>query len=205
MGGTGSGRWAYHDKKRTVEECWAIGISEIARGVDLSKPGSTCQALRPTTPTTGKSMCPLRITPQIGEDCGPFLRFSYTIDGKWGIEHRVDEVVRLQTTRPNFGGVRWWLSCPRMVGGKECGRRAGKLYRAPGTPNFACRRCLDLTYESCQKSHRYDGLFAVMAAETPGLTPEIIKAAFVPPASIRAHNKSIDQRLLRAFEEVFLK
>jgi len=31
----GSGRWTYYDKKRTVDECWAMSISEVARVVDL--------------------------------------------------------------------------------------------------------------------------------------------------------------------------
>jgi hypothetical protein len=54
MGGTGSGRWTYYDKKRTVEECWAMSISEVDRVVDFSKPGSISHLLRPTIPKTGK-------------------------------------------------------------------------------------------------------------------------------------------------------
>jgi hypothetical protein len=50
MGGTGSGRWTYHEKQRTVEECWAMSISEVDRVVDFSKPGSISHLLRPTLP-----------------------------------------------------------------------------------------------------------------------------------------------------------
>jgi hypothetical protein len=40
----------------------------------------------------------------------------------------VDYKIRLETTRPNFGGLRWWFMCPlvRRDGGPP--RRAAKLY-----------------------------------------------------------------------------
>jgi hypothetical protein len=204
MGGTGSGRWTYHGKKRTVEECWVIDISGVARVIDLSKPGSTSYPLRPTMPTTGKRMSPIRCTPKLGADGTPLLRFSYAVGGRWGFEQRVEEVVRLQTTQPNFGGVRWWFSCPRMVKGKECGRRVGKLYRPPGGRRFACRRCLDLTYESCQKSHRYDGLFAMVAGEASGETYEAVKQAFsYQMKEVRRRRATPSPKLLDAFEKMF--
>ena len=158
MGGTGSGRWTFHDKKQTVEECWAMSISEVARLVDLRDPGPMSKALRPIRPATGKGMSPVRCTPKVGNDGKPLLGLSYTVKNRQSLEYWVEEVIRLQCTRPNFGGERWWFACPRMVDGEECGRRVGKLYRPPEGRYFACRHCLHLTYESCQKSHRYGGL-----------------------------------------------
>ena len=46
MGGTGSGRWTYHEKRRTVEECWAMSISEVERVLDFSTPGSISHVFR---------------------------------------------------------------------------------------------------------------------------------------------------------------
>ena len=54
MGGTGSGRWTYHDKRRTVEECWAMSISEVGRVLDFSKPGSISHLFRPTDTEDGQ-------------------------------------------------------------------------------------------------------------------------------------------------------
>ena len=133
MGGTGSGRWTYHNRKRTVEECWAMSIFEVDRVLDFSKPGSFSHLFRPTIPKTGKRMSPVRCMSKLGDDGKPLLGLSYTVKDKQGLEHRVEEVLRLQTTRPTFGGVRWWFSCPRMLDGEECGRRVGKLYRPPGS------------------------------------------------------------------------
>ena len=58
MGGTGSGHWSYHDKKRTVEERWAMSISDMDRFVDLRNFGSASRTLRPIKPGTGKRMSP---------------------------------------------------------------------------------------------------------------------------------------------------
>jgi len=204
MGGTGSGRWTYHEKRRTVEECWAMSISEVDRVVDFSKPGSISHLFRPTIPKTGKRMPPVRIKSKVGGDGKPLLELSYTVKDRWSVEDRVEEGVRLKTTQPNFGRVRWWFSCPRVVDGRECGRRVGKLYRPPGGRYFACRRCLDLTYVSCQNSHRYDGLFALMAGEASGESFESVKWAFSYRArEARRRRAESSPTLLEAFEEVF--
>ncbi len=204
MGGTGSGRWTYYDKKRTVEECWTISISEVAQVIDLRDPGPASNALRPTRSATGKGVSTVRCTPRVGNDGKPLLGLSYTVKDRWSVEDSVEEVVSLQTTQPNFGGVRWWFSCPRVVDGRECGRRVGKLYRPPGGRYFACRRCLDLTYVSCQKSHRYDGLFALMAGEASGESFESVKWAFSYRArEARRRRAEPSPTLLEAFEEVF--
>ena len=204
MGGTASGRWTYYDKKRTVEECWTISISEVAQVVDLRDPGPASNALRLTRSATGKGVSTVRCTPRVGNDGKPLLGLSYTVKDRQGLEHLLEEVLRLQTTRPTFGGVRWWFSCPRVVDGEECGRRVGKLYRPPGGRYFACRHCLELTYESCQKSHRYDGLFALVAGGTSGESFEALKRAFSLRANeARRRRAQSSPTLLEAFEEVF--
>ncbi len=178
MGGSGSGRWTYHDKKRTVEECWAIDVSDVARVVDVFFPFAGLIDRKDAEVGSGFEASTVRCVLEVGDDGTPLLRLSYELGDKWGIEHWFEQVLRLQTTRPNFGGVRWWFSCPRTVDGEECGRRVGKLYLPPGGRYFACRCCLDLTYESCQKSHRHDGLFAPMAGETSGEAFEAVKGIF---------------------------
>ncbi len=203
MGGTGSGRWTYHDKKRTVEECWTIDVSDVARVVNPSKPGPTSGSLRPIKPATGRKMPPVRCAIEVGDDGTPRLGLSYTASDRWGLGHRVEESIRLQTTRPNFGGVRWWFSCPRTVNGEECGRRVGKLYRPPESQHFACRHCLDLTYVSCQKSHRYDGLVAQVAGEGSGERFEAVKWAFSYQSKEgRRRRAGPSPNLLDAFDEM---
>ncbi len=204
MGGTGSGRWTYHDKKTTVEECWAIDVSDVARVVDPSKTGLTSGSLWPIKPASGKGMSPVRCVLEVGDGDTLLLRLSYEIGDKGGIEHWVEQVLRLQTTRLNFGGVRWWFSCPHTVDGEMCGRRVGKLYRPPGSRYFACRQCLDLTYERCQKSHRHDRLFALVAGEASGEAFEAMKRAFsYQTEEARRRREGSSPNLLDAFEELF--
>ena len=66
--------------------------------------------------------------------------------------------IRLQTTRPHLGGVRWWFTCPLIVDGIACERRVAKLHLPPGSRHFGCRTCHDLTYRSCQQAHQAERL-----------------------------------------------
>jgi hypothetical protein len=73
--------------------------------------------------------------------------------------------VGLTTTRPHFGGRRWWFVCPLGVDGRPCGRRVGKLYLPPAGRYFGCRHCHGLTYTSCQDRRRFDSLYRRLARE----------------------------------------
>jgi hypothetical protein len=135
-------------------------------------------------------MSPIRCVLEASDDGTPLLGLSYSIPSKWRFNYRIEEVIHLQSTHPHFGGVRWWFSCPRKVNGKkQCGRRVAMLYRGPGRLRFACRHCLDLTYESCQKAHRYDALFARTAKNMRGLTPDVLRSALTPPREAGKHQK----------------
>jgi hypothetical protein len=71
------------------------------------------------------------------------------------MEYRVE----LTRTPCAYGGGRYWFLCPLTKDGVYCGNRVGKLYLPRRGRFFGCRECYDLTYESCQKSHRYDHVF----------------------------------------------
>jgi hypothetical protein len=75
----------------------------------------------------------------------------------------VEEHVRLETTPLNRGALRWWGRCPLGVDGVLCGRRAAKFYLPPGSRYFGCRHCHNLTYSSCQDSHKFDRLYRLVA------------------------------------------
>jgi hypothetical protein len=57
--------------------------------------------------------------------------------------------VPIQRTKCHLGGERPWFNCTVSTGGKLCGRRVAKLYRAGHL--FACRHCLGLVYASQQE------------------------------------------------------
>jgi hypothetical protein len=49
--------------------------------------------------------------------------------------------------------------CPAVKDGVYCGGRVTKLFLPPGSAVFGYRDCYDLTYQSCQESHKYDKVF----------------------------------------------
>jgi len=82
--------------------------------------------------------------------------------------------ISVTTTRLPWGGVRWWFICPMNWGGRACLRRVGKLYLPPGLRYFGCRHCFELTYRSCQESHKHDAFFAELARDM-GVSPREAK------------------------------
>ena len=85
--------------------------------------------------------------------------------------------VAVATTRPHFGGLRWWLICP------QCGRRCGKLYLPSGARRFACRLCHNLTYTSSQE---HDKRLDVFKRASPEALEAIIRAALAGSGSLRS-------------------
>ena len=99
-----------------------------------------------------------------------YVRLSYTVTPQGGEPQHYDYQVRLVTTQPHFGGLRWWFMCPLRVNGHACGRRVSKLYLPPGGHYFGCRHCYRLTYTSSQDSRKPDHLARLL-----GVDPEVIR------------------------------
>ncbi len=173
MGGYGSGRRYWHTKKTTVEECRWIDVSRWSREGIIAPRVYQMGSWRWSDAHTGEERA------SIGYEVDttgtvPWVRLFYTITRGRDKREEVDYKVCLQTTKPYFGGVRWWFTCPLTSGGRYCGRRVSKLYLPPGGTYFGCRHCYDLTYTSCQESHKFDRVYALLAAgmmdEYPGIT-----------------------------------
>jgi len=81
------------------------------------------------------------------------IRFKYTTTIR-DTGEKIDRNyrVRLEPTKCNYGGQRWWFIC------NYCQRRVGVLYI--GDSDFACRHCYNLTYES--RNEPRGGFFGVM-------------------------------------------
>ena len=80
----------------------------------------------------------------------------------------IENNIQLTQGPVGFGCIRYYFLCP------NCGRRYSKLYLPPGATRFACRKCYDLTYTSCQESHKFDGLFRDIGNDV-GMSPEEVK------------------------------
>ncbi len=145
MGGRESGRWRWHSKKGTVEDCCCLDIKRMVETDvivwDIWHSGTwrwSDSRTGETVSTVGFEVDTLR------NSSFSWLRLHYKINRT---EEVVDYRIRLQTTPPHYGGLRWWFTCPIL----GCGRRIAKLYLPPGGRYFGCRHCYQLTYKSAQE------------------------------------------------------
>ncbi len=135
--------------RATVEECLTLDTSWLNRHEYF------CDYKRGTVSWTngcGETFSSIAIEVS-KESYGGFVRLQYTTghsasNSKQAMDYRI----RLEETRCQYGGVRYWFLCPLTVKGKFCGKRVGKIYLPPGGAYFGCRHCYDLTYR-CQKEH----------------------------------------------------
>lgn len=145
MGGFGSGRWPRRARKTTAEETLAFGIGDLPHLLVRGLAGVfTWSAGDQEIFQIGYQM--------LGAEPWLVLDLHYQAG-----TCAVHLPLRIQATRPHFGGSRNWLTCP------DCKRRVGKLYLPPNQNRFACRHCYKLSYRSCQDAHKRERLSKALA------------------------------------------
>jgi len=174
MGGYGSSRWTNYQKKRTVEECNTLSVSDFSIpgvGRITWRDGFSCRYL-----------VSFRRDPQWSPLKTPILHISYCFQRR-SIKLRVP----FQSTRLHAGGLRWWFLCP------ACGRRVGKLHRPSDGQDFRCRHCLSLSYRSRQE---YDKRVAFYRKHPESIKAELARATLtgevLSPLKILLMVKAID-------------
>jgi hypothetical protein len=140
----GGPRW---NKKLTVDDALSLDINKLVQD-GLIVHTHAMGLLRWTNTRTREERASMGfVLEPRGE--GLIFRIRYTITKREDYKEDFDYPIKLQTTRPQYGGRRWWFTCHLVVNGRYCGRRVGKLYLPPGAKYFGCRHCYDLTYQSC--------------------------------------------------------
>lgn len=156
MGGWGSGNYRFN-KKAIVEDAWCLTVRDLNKGL---YPGACGTLTWMQGDFRGASMH-VSVT-------GDHESLTVTLGYAWGNEE-VEIPIRMDSTPTQFGGKRWWFICPLAVNGKACDRRVRKLYVPSGAKYFGCRKCHDLTYQSCQEAHQAARMFRDWAAEDPSI------------------------------------
>ena len=169
MGGQGSG-WQ-GTKSATVEDSLALSVSALFRKRALVAGARTAGSWGWTYEGDNEPHATISYEADLRNQDAAWLRLDYRANGE-----PVDYRIRLDTTRPNYGGLRWWFICPlvRQDGGPP--RRVAKLYLPPGGRYFGSREGYGLTYTSCQESGKLRGLYRRLAADM-GTDEETIRAA----------------------------
>jgi len=114
MGGIGSGEWWRWNAKKTTDDFLALDVSKLSRDGVLSS--GACGVLEWTN--TNSASVSYKVLDE-GEDLLS-LQLRYHIDDS---HDTICLPILLQTTRPNFGGKRWWFTCPLITHGMEWNRR----------------------------------------------------------------------------------
>lgn len=153
MGGYGSGRqWGAAGSARCTVEDTLILDGYIILPKIIKEVGENLVGYRQITWSRNGE-----IFAKIGYGLyGLILKLNYTINKEKDISYNIS----LTATPQPKGGLRYWFMCPL----KGWGRMTGKLYLPNGALYFGCRKCYNLTYESCNESHRFDSLFRQMGA-----------------------------------------
>ena len=136
MGGYGSGR---PGSRPVAETSLALRIGSLNTSIALTgKPSVTYAGIiRWTRASFEVAAIDYTLSYRGSDERWLVLRYHYCDEPVW-------DGIQLVSTRPNYGGQRWWFRCA------SCGRRCGVLY-APGRV-WRCRTCWNVTYTSSNES-----------------------------------------------------
>lgn len=155
MGGYGSGGGGYNSKY-AVEEALSFSIYDV-----IGKSGFFPRTGSLSWSRNGEHFASIGYDILCNNSNGdPFIELEYNRNGE-----SVRERIRVLKTLQPFGNFRYWMFCPLLRNGYTCNRRCYKMYSSPGQKYFGCRRCMNLTYQSCKDSHKMDGFYARIAGD----------------------------------------
>lgn len=150
MGGFGSGR---HGGRPTADASRRIDLAWMMRN-GLAVPGADGTGVLRWT-CGGEPSGSISFRALLSEAGHERLVLDYTREAD-GQQEKVLQTIHLTSTRPKFGGKRWWMICPYQ------GHRIGKLYMPPGGDRFASRKAWGLGYRSQRLAARdrpFEALF----------------------------------------------
>lgn len=161
----------FYSNRLTVEDCKMISIFSLNKSKYLD--GSTYFGAVTWSRFGRKTF---RVDLQISMTPGKeWINFQHQYScSLTSLTLNAEYPVKLLSTPCFFGGRRYWFACPAPKNDNACCRRVGVLYLEPGDKCFRCRKCCDLTYSSCQDSHRFDAIYQAMG----GLSSKELKHAF---------------------------
>jgi hypothetical protein len=154
MGSFGSGNWADAClRKVSVEICNEISIKLLRDNgfLDSNKTGTV-----EWKNVAGDVVSSVEVESFISV---AVAKTSFLVVRHGVLASRVEQKIELIRWPCNYGGFRYYFACPAVANGVYCGNRVTKLFLPPAGKVFGCRECYDLTYQSCQESHKYDKVF----------------------------------------------
>ena len=158
MGGYGSG-WR-GAKKATVEDSLVLTAASLVRKRALRAGARTSGSWGWISDGEDEPHATIGYEANLLDQDNAWLRLHYRRNGE-----PVDYRVRLVTSTPHYGGLRWWFICPLVRNDGGPPRRVAKLYLPSGGKYFGSREGYGLTYTSCQESGKNGRLWRALGAE----------------------------------------
>lgn len=137
MGGLGSGSWYRWSTRPVVEDGLKLDLDRLIRHGNIVPGNWVSGSLTWSNVDTGERLASIGYEANMVDPNDAWMRLHYKHD-----DIPEDYKVRLTTTRPNYGGHRWWFICPTR------GIRTAKLYLAAGGDWFASRQAYGMAYRS---------------------------------------------------------
>jgi hypothetical protein len=139
MGGYGSGRYGWNGEPRyTIEQCRVLSLQPIVEETNQKSSQGYLQ-----WNDRNKAFFSIE-----------FDENTLEVQGTLGKVFS-KQLISLYVRKQYVGGNRYWLRCPVRSESKEpCNRICSKLFMSPGSSEFGCRVCHQLTYSACNTSHQ---------------------------------------------------
>jgi hypothetical protein len=141
MGGKSSGGQFHYSTRSYTDDYLDLDIRTLNQRGWLDKTTSQTLTWKKNQQVIGSIQFLVWTRVQFPEKPYVTLRYkSRTNGGDW---QELNYEIELETTKCNFGGVRYWFKCP------ECSKRACVVY---GGTIFKCRSCHSLVHKSRNES-----------------------------------------------------
>tara|TARA_R110000744_G_scaffold340247_5_gene445478 strand:- start:76 stop:699 length:624 start_codon:yes stop_codon:yes gene_type:complete len=142
MGGIGSGRHFHYSTRSYTDDYLDLDIRTLNQHGWLNKTTPQTLTWKTNQQVTGSVQFLVRTRVQFPLD-NPTIRLKYKSRSNGGEWEELNYSIELETTKCNFGGLRYWFKCP------ECSKRTCVLY---GGTIFKCRSCHGLVHKSRNES-----------------------------------------------------
>lgn len=142
MGAKGLGRHYRFDTRLYTDDCLDLDIRLMNQRDWLNKTGYQNLSWKRNGQEIGSVKFLVWTRVQFPDE-KPNIRLKYKSRINGGEWQELNYEIELETTKCNFGGLRYWFKCP------ECNKRACVLYS--GTI-FKCRICSNLVHKSRNES-----------------------------------------------------
>ncbi len=92
----------------------------------------------------------------------PNIEFDYKTKGYSESEWKEIKYSLSMVSIPcRFGGKKWFFVCGLYKNNIYCGKKARNLYKVGDY--FGCRKCANLSYQSCNESKKYTGMYKLLS------------------------------------------